>query len=268
MQIETIHEKGSGKINEDALLLADNTFGVFDGATSLNGFTTKTGETGGYLASHTALDIFRKHNFSLKERAEIANSAIAEMMNSYQIDTAQKLNLWSTSAAAIRLKKEQLEWIQTGDSDIILIFEDNSYQVIVESPNHDYKTLSRWKEQCHGEEGTIFDVLQEQLIAVRNEMNISYSVLNGDENAVELIKTGYHSMDQVKHILLFTDGLKIPSTEVSLQNNYDELIKVFLSKGLKGLKNYVRDLEKTDPKCLHFPRFKQHDDIAAVSVTL
>ena len=34
--VETLLEKGSGELNEDVLLRADDLFGVFDGATSLD----------------------------------------------------------------------------------------------------------------------------------------------------------------------------------------------------------------------------------------
>lgn len=268
MQVDYIHEKGTGKINEDALLLEDHTFGVFDGATSLSNFETKSGKTGGYLASNITSNIFKQHPLPLNKRAKIANTAIAEKMRSYQVNTAHKHNLWSTSAAAIKLEDDHLEWLQTGDSDIILIFKDGSYQVMVETPNHDYETLNHWKNICNRENESIFKALKDQIIAVRNKMNITYGVLNGEDAALNLMKFGSHSIEKVRDILLFTDGLKIPSTEISYQNNYDELVNVYLSSGLKGLRDYVRELEKTDPTCRQFPRFKQHDDIAAISISL
>lgn len=268
MEIDSIHEKGTGRMNEDALLLGSNFFGVFDGATSLNGFVTEKGETGGYLASQTALEIFQKGGLSLKEKATVANQAIADKMVSHQVDTDLKHNRWSTSVAAVQLHGDQLEWVQTGDSDIILVYEDNSFQVMVESPNQDYETLNSWRDICLHEKGTIYEVLEDQLKQVRNQMNISYGVLNGEKEAVNFIQTGHHSIRGVKEVLLFTDGLKIPSRDVSYQTNYSEWVEILLSKGLKGLKNEIRRLEKTDPDCRCFPRFKQHDDIAAISIRL
>lgn len=45
--IEKIYNKGSGKINEDEILIKNNLLGVFDGMSSLVDFTSKNGKTGG-----------------------------------------------------------------------------------------------------------------------------------------------------------------------------------------------------------------------------
>lgn len=255
-------------MNEDALFVSGTTFGVFDGATSLNPFVNTSGETGGYLASNIASQVFQRPSNSLKKQAEIANRAIARSMENYQINTRLKQNLWCTSAAAVRIEHQQMEWVQTGDSDIILIHSDHSYHVLVDIPNHDYQTLSQWKSLDKTNRGTIFEELKEQIIAVRNGMNVTYGVLNGEQAAMNLLKSGKESLENVKHILLFTDGLKIPAEDVSPENNYDELVDIFLNRGLNGLRHHVRQLEQTDPDCFMFPRFKTHDDIAAISIRL
>ncbi len=51
MLIQKIYNKGSVKLNEDELLIKEDLFVVFDGATSLVKFINKKGETGGKLAS-------------------------------------------------------------------------------------------------------------------------------------------------------------------------------------------------------------------------
>ena len=33
------------------------------------------------------------------------------------------------------------------------------------------------------------------------------------------------------------------------------------------IKDFVRSLEKDDPKCWEYPRYKQYDDIAAISIS-
>src|SRR3989338_2247001 len=37
--------------------------------------------------------------------------------------------------------------------------------------------------------------------------------------------------------------------------------------GLEKIKDYVRGLEKDDPECWKYPRYKQYDDIAAISIS-
>jgi len=38
--------------------------------------------------------------------------------------------------------------------------------------------------------------------------------------------------------------------------------------GLQAVRNHVRRLQQEDPTCRKYPRFKQHDDIAAVAIQL
>ena len=59
-QVSQIQEKGSGIINEDSILVKDDIFGVFDGASSLNKYIDENGKTGGYLASSIVKEIFEK----------------------------------------------------------------------------------------------------------------------------------------------------------------------------------------------------------------
>ena len=44
-------------------------------------------------------------------------------------------------------------------------------------------------------------------------------------------------------------------------------VKLFLNGGLREVKDFVRNLEKNDPKCWKYPRYKQYDDIAAISIS-
>jgi hypothetical protein len=98
-------------------------------------------------------------------------------------------------------------------------------------------------------------------------MNRSYGVLNGEKEAEQFLRSGIEPLENVKQILLFTDGLHIPDKIPQKKKNFDCLVEYYLSCGLTGLKDYVRELEKMDPECKIYPRFKCHDDIAAISIT-
>ena len=56
--IPKIYDKGSGKINEDELLIKDNLFAIFDGASSLIPYENEKGETGGKIAAEIAKKSF------------------------------------------------------------------------------------------------------------------------------------------------------------------------------------------------------------------
>ena len=58
IKVENVLEQGTGAKMEDVLLIQDNIFGVFDGATSLDGWTTQNGTTGGLKAASIAAESF------------------------------------------------------------------------------------------------------------------------------------------------------------------------------------------------------------------
>lgn len=136
LQIEHILEKGNGSVNEDALVMEKNIFGVFDGATSLDKSIFEKKKTGGMIASSTACSVFSKNNYPLVDLARGANRAIFDKMIFHGVDFSARERMWSTSAAVVRIKKREIEWIQTGDSFIIIIYDDNSFKVFTEKDHH------------------------------------------------------------------------------------------------------------------------------------
>ncbi|WP_080799186.1 protein phosphatase 2C domain-containing protein [Desulfamplus magnetovallimortis] len=279
--INTVLEKGSGILNEDAIHVDGELFGVFDGATSLDKSTFRDNITGGYIASSTACRTFSINGCSLEKLAYKANLAIRREMLSCGINIDQREKLWSTSAAVARIKtpcEEErqkdtnpmlMEWLQTGDAFILLILEDGSHRLLGKNHDHDYETLSMWKNITGSHNDILIsDALDQQIKKVRMGMNRTYGVLNGEDAAEKFITSGMQSLEGVEHILIFTDGLAIPSSEPSKHKNFDTLVKEYLSRGLEGLKNHIRKIERQDPQCRQYPRFKCHDDIAAVAIEL
>lgn len=269
MKTDMIHEKGSGRINEDAISLNGTLFGVFDGATSLTRDTYDNDKTGGFLASRIARDIFLSGNGPLTGLAQLANTAICEKMLSCGVNMDDKAALWSTSCAVVRIREDHIEWVQTGDSLLLLIHEDDSYHIPITDYDHDRETLLMWKNLANrAGEKKIFDLLNEQIRKIRAGMNVTYGVLNGESHFERFLNTGKVSRDGVKHILLFTDGLFLPSPHPDREPDFDTFVDIFLRGGLTALRDHVRRIEKTDPDCKRYPRFKPHDDIAAVAITL
>ncbi len=99
-------------------------------------------------------------------------------------------------------------------------------------------------------------------------MNLDYGVFNGEPEAINFLKTGNHDLTYVSNILLFTDGLLMPNEKPWEERAYDEQVDLFRQSGLKGLRDQIRSIEATDLKCCTYPRFKTHDDIAAVAINL
>ena len=92
--------------------------------------------------------------------------------------------------------------------------------------------------------------------------------LTAKEAAEAFLNQGEEPLDRVAHVLIFTDGLSIPQPEPEPRKDFTDLVKTYLKLGLDGLKQMIRTLEEKDPHCLLCPRFKCHDDIAAIAVQL
>lgn len=266
--VETLLEKGSGPLNEDVLIRTDDIFGVFDGATSLCDEALPQGLTGGLLAARIAAETFRKNGRSLPRCAALANRRIKVGLCNSGVTASERHRLWSTSAAVIRLGESHFEYCQTGDCMIFCLYQDGGYQLLTPVVNHDQETLTLWKKMAPKPDFTIRDALFDRILAVRLQMNLRYGVLNGEPEAINFLQHGREPLDGIRAILLFTDGLFIPREDPCQDGDWDALIRMYRKGGLKMIRDHVRSLQQKDPECRKYPRFKIHDDIAAIAVRL
>lgn len=267
-QVETLLEKGSGELNEDVLLEAGDVFGVFDGATSLEKRRFHGNLTGGLLAARTAAATFREERAGLLDLAGRANRRIRDALLAQNVAMTERHRFWSTSLAVIRLGDDRLEYCQTGDAQILLIMSDGSYRIITPDVDIDRETLGLWQKSKAAPDAAIQDVLAEQIHKVRLQMNISYGVLNGEPAAMDFLHHGYQDLTGVSDILLFTDGLFLPRENPRKDNDWHTFVGLYRAGGLQAVRDQVRGLQTEDPACRTYPRFKQHDDIAAVAIRL
>lgn len=265
--VRSILEKGSGALNEDTLLEDGPLFGVFDGATSLNTCHYLNGLTGGLLAATTAAQAFRNSAIPLFQCAHLANRRIREMQLRYGANLQQRHTLWSTSLAVVRLNGNQLEYCQTGDASIVFVFENGAHKVLTSDIDIDRETLHIWKKMQVEPGACIQQVLADQIRKVRLEMNVSYGVLNGEPKAMEFIRHGLEDITGVTDILLLTDGLQIPKEDPLEEHDWQTFVATYRNGGLNAVRDHVRHLQLSDPECRKYPRFKNHDDIAAVSIS-
>ena len=268
MKYEYIHDKGVGLVNEDAWFASDNMFGVFDGATGLKKFVNSDGKTGGYLAANIAKETFLSSKGSLIESLELANENIATAMKNAAIDMTDKMKLWVTSLAIVEIDDNKMEWVQIGDCLILLINKDGSHRLLINDYDHDQETLLMWHALAQKGVKDIRKELNDQLIKKRRELGITYGALDGEQNVLKFMNAGVEDLANVEHILLFTDGLFVPKTDPREDDDFDTFTKIFAESGLLGIQEHVRSLEKTDPHIQKYPRFKMHDDIAAIAITL
>lgn len=268
MKVESIFEKGSGVINEDYCILNGSQFGVFDGATSLSSATYENGATGGFLASNIAGEVFMNSDEPLVQLAERANCAIGTAMHERGVDLEDKKYLWSTSAAVVRVQDDVFEWVQIGDCLVLVLYEDGSHEIVCEKHDHDFETLKMWQCMAGDVDEPICEALRDQILKVRSEMNVKYGVLSGEGDAMSFLSYGRKSLENVRNILIFTDGLFIPNSSLESRDDFSLFADLFLKGGLSCVRDYIRQMEEEDIACKKYPRFKPHDDIAAISISL
>jgi len=263
-QIKTLLQQGSGKFNEDALLVEDNLFGVFDGASSLKG-DLYLGKSGAWWAAHLACAAFSTNDTDLASLADKANALIARGMTLAGVNQDDRLQLWSTSAAVVRVAEYKIEFSQVGDALILWIDTDGRFHLPVPFHNHDQATFERWAELERKGTKDIRSALTTQIEQVRLQRNRDYGVLNGEDQMRQFLRTGVLATSRIKHLLLFTDGMHLSNSRRDLVD-FSSMVELFLRTDLDGLHRAVRRRETDDPNCCKFPRFKRHDDIAAISL--
>jgi serine/threonine protein phosphatase PrpC len=261
MKVEQILEQGSGAQNEDYLIMDHNIFGVFDGATSLTDACFEEGKSGGCMASSIAGQVFLRNHHPLVRLGAEANYSIRAGMERSQIDLSRRCGLWSTSAAVVRLRDGEIEWFQTGDSQVVFVGKDGGYKVAARREDHDYPTLSMIRER-----GRFHPAVQRMVETIRQGMNRDYGVLNGEWEAERFFRAGTVPACDIKTVLLFTDGLDVPCPAPKKYKDFSCLVDMACKRGLEGLRDHVRSQEAADPDMKLYPRFKKHDDIAAIAI--
>lgn len=267
MHISFIHEKGVKNINEDSILIGKNIFGVFDGADGMSKFKDSEGRTGGLLASTITKNVFAGNHQSLLNLAAKANNRIRSEMLKNNIDISNKDNLWCTNAAVVRLQKNQFEWFQVSDAVIIVIYADKTFEPIIDEVTHDDEILVSWKKFADQGTEDIRQRLDGKIKDVRIRINIAYGFLTGEAEAEKFFKSGIHSLDNIKHILVFTDGFFLPKQDSCAPDDWQMLVDFYLKGGLEYVRDYIRDKEANDLQCWKYPRTKVHDDMSAVAIS-
>lgn len=265
--VDYIWEQGSGVIGEDVVLMTDNLYGVFDGASCLKGQLYSDGTSGGFLAARQASEVFKLNRGSLMGLADKANQIIRDHMTAFAVDLQKKKNLWSTSFAVVRVEDGYFEWCQTGDCLILVIKEDGSAHMLVNDPGQDEETFAEWRKLTPSPNDNIVDLLKDKIVKVREKMNVEYGSLNGEDKALDFVKHGREPLDQVTDIILYTDGLFLPTIDNGASGeDVEQFVSLYRQGGIGHILEHVRSLQRKDLSCHLYPRFKVHDDAAAIAI--
>jgi len=264
---QTLLDKGSGGVNEDALAVGNKLCIVCDGSTGLDGGELIPGSSGAQQAAEITAAVFNEDiERDLHESAQIANEAIRARMQEYGVDCSQREHLWSTSFAAVQLSGRGINWCQIGDCLILLIYEDGRSKLLGDLPGHDEQILAHWQKIGPRAVGTIHQVMGDQIAAVRRTMNRAFGALNGEAEALEFLVQGRIEDDRISDVLLFSDGFFPPTRFPDKPLDTKKLVDLYKTSGLTGVRDHIRVLQSNDPGCYLYPRFKMFDDISAIAL--
>ncbi len=266
-QLTSITHRGVRELNEDALLIneAHNIFGVFDGASSLDNFLSDDGKTGAYIASRLAAETFRT-GIDLKTAALKANSNIQAVYERLDIDVADNVNRFGTTAAVVRIARDRVEILQIGDSIVMFILKDGSVVLPLGYHDHDLEVMRRWRKLADQGKKDIRKIVASKVVELRRQANKDYGMLNGNESLKNFITTTETELTNIRTVILLTDGMFLPKQNPDEDEDWSELARLYLDDGLEGIYERVRSLEKSDPDLLIYPRYKLHDDASAIAL--
>ncbi len=267
---ETLLEKGSGSLNEDALVATNQICVVCDGATSLleaKSRNKQSASSGGQRAAAITASVFSDNpTEDLLVSARRANSLIRKAMLDVQVDLSCREQLWSTSFVAVQRRNGLINWCQIGDCALLLVHADGTSRLLTDLPNQDKEVLKIWQQIGAEAEGTIHQELAGEIASVRRTMNQKFGSLNGEDEAMDFLSWGRLEDNQVTDILLFSDGLFPPSADPGAPLDKDNFLQLYRGGGLQNVRNHVRSLQCQDPRCHRYPRFKKFDDISAIAL--
>jgi serine/threonine protein phosphatase PrpC len=267
-QVTSLHETGVRKLNEASLLINEklSVFGVFDGASSLDKYLSADGKTGAYLASNKAAEVFAGPHTNLAEALQAADQAIDQLHKQSSIDTSDRVNRFSTTVAAVKISEDQAELLQVGDSVIIVIYKDGSAKAPLGYHDHDLEVMRKWRKLADEGQTNIRQLVAEDVIQLRRTGNTEYGTLNGDGAAKKFMQTLILDLKDVASILIITDGMFVPKTDPETGEDWNYYAKLYKEGGLEKIYQTVREIEKSDPELIKYPRYKLHDDASGVAI--
>lgn len=229
-KVERAYQAGGARPCEDQLICAGDLFGVFDGSSSLVP-DLYDGWTGAWWASHLVSSEFARNDAPLLDLSARANDRLRVAMVNDGVPYDDKLACWSTSAAVVKVQEDRLEWVQIGDSQIIAIDASGGYRLLSEYRNHDRLTLRRLKSLFEQDDPDPHGTLRPYIERVRLQMNRQYGAMNGDREALNFLKPGRCSLQGIRHVLLFTDGLLPPAENPDEDHDLQWLVDLYLEGG-------------------------------------
>lgn len=238
--LEHVYAKGVGAVNEDAFVIdeAARRFAVIDGATGL-------GKWSGELAAAILKEALGQTDKSLMDCVRWANGRLQQELRAAGVDLREldKSERSTCGFVALEWKGNRLEYVHAGDCMLFLRYADGRIRQV--TYDHLAKLDAMSIAEMHGKilqlmtggrmSGQQIDEesepgagpfplapeeavkqarhhIQPMLVANRRLLNTAegYGVFDGSEEALAFMDFGSIALQNVKQMLLVSDGLQLP----------------------------------------------------------
>ncbi|ULG74714.1 hypothetical protein [Macrococcus brunensis] len=264
--IVSVIQQGEGLMNEDALIINDQArvYGVIDGVTSLSG-RMFAGVTPGKRAADAVKAAFEQaeSDASLNDITETANQAIQTDMTAMELEINHPKDRFQCCHAAVKLLSDHIEWTSSADCVLYAIGDEVIQAVPRYGKKEESDRMAEWMKKYPNMKDRPKEMIEamDQAKKMANQP-FGYSVMNGDLLFNEAYNHGTLSYECLTHILLTTDGF-YDIKGVGLEQ--------FVREGIRDLDQFLRNMmlyEIEDKDKRLYPRYKVHDDKAALLITL
>ncbi len=265
--------------NEDIYGATDNSYWIMDGALSLKrtNYTDDFSDVvwmvkwwQNYLKKH--LEQFEKSIVAiLEEGMEQLNYEFSKFAN---INELNKLDRASAGIAIVRINDDNLESFVLGDVEInlkagkeIITLVDDKVEaldkkvidMIFNNPNRDkeYAFNGYTKEELK--------LLRENRLKMNSEDG--YYILEHDANVIQKGIYQEYRLDEVKEILMMSDGFSSICKKYK-QLSVEDLFVKSKNEGMESILEMIRGIEESDPGIEIYKRLRKHDDATAVYINM
>ncbi len=108
---------------------------------------------------------------------------------------------------------------------------------------------------------------EDTLVAQGNLFGVFDGATSLNKTVFENGKTGGFIASSVASSIFAANHFPLKTlAKTAKKKDFTPLVTLYRDLGLAGLKHHIRQIEETDPECRRFPRFKTHDDIAAIAL--
>jgi hypothetical protein len=299
LRIESVCRQGSGRANEDAVVLAPDSglFAVIDGATAL-------GESGlpGSLAAAAVAEVLQDvpRSTPLLGAVAAANRRIAETFARHsgergagaarRVAEVPAEERSSCGVAVIRLQEEaRLEFVQAGDCMAFVQYRDGAVRALTwdRIGSLDDTAIAA----AHAEARRLLgDAAPPDMDAARATAHLAalrmhvlpllqrhrrllnapggYGALDGTAEAMARLEWGSVDVGNVAAVLLLSDGLQLPGAACGGGDSWTASARLAFASGVAALCARIDALESSDPACFSYPRLKFADDKSGILIRM